>query len=415
MISKHEWEEQLMNKKWLSMRMKHGLGATGYSDFRISEIEKELKNVIEMSPGTYRGSIQPSKLVIEAAKKALDDGFTDYTYWEGLADFRKAVAKKLKRENGIEADPEKHITPTSGCTHAFDMTLRILVDPGDEVMMIDPEYCYFWRKLREHGAKTVPVPLKEPTKPASHWEFDTTALEKRITSRTKMLVMSNGNNPSGKLYSKEELEAVAEIATKNKIFVFSDELYEKVVFDGYKHFGIASLPGMAEYTITAIGFSKMQAMSGFRVGFAVANEEITRHMKWLVGHTVECVNSVGQKAAIAAMSEEMDDWHEEILSELQRRRDFAVARLNKIGGIVCNLPVGSYFLFPNISKLGTSQEVAEFFLREGRVKVLLGTDYGQINGEGHIRISFCAGWDRLAEGLERIAVTAEKLLAQKRR
>jgi len=415
MLTREQWDKELEAKKWLSKAMKREAlrGNQGYGRYVLEQTEKGLKDVIELSPGTYRWSIRPSKLVIDAAKKAMEEGYTEYAFGTGLKEFRNAIAEKLQRDNDIKADPETQITPTSGCTHAFDLILRVLVDPGDEVLMIDPDYGLYYSKLAEHDAKVVPVPLKEPDKPAGHWTFDPSDLEKRVTPKTKMFVFSNGNNPTGMLYGKKEIEEIAEIATKKDILVVADELYERLTFDGREHYSIASFPGMEDRTITLMGFSKVQAMSGFRVGFMVANKEITRYLKAQVAHTVECVNTIGQMAAIAAMSPEMNLWVKEVIQELTKRRNYAVSRLNNMRGITCGTPMGCFFMFPNTSALGKSHDVAEFFLREAKIRVPVGTNYGPINGEGHIRVTFAAGWDRLAQGLDAMNKAAEKLMTQK--
>lgn len=416
LLSEESWNSQLKENRWLSQKIKRGLigGGRGYGAYRLSEMEMRLDDVIEMSPGTYRGSVKPAKLIIDAAKRAMDDGYTEYAFGSGLKEFRIAIAEKLMREKNMKFNPDTEITATSGCTHAFNMTMDILIDPGDEILMIDPDYVLYWRRIEEYGAKAVPVPLKDPNILESPWTFDVAELEKRISPKTKMFVFSNGNNPCGRIFSKKELESIAEIAIRKDIYVFADELYEKLTFDGHQHYSIASIPGMAERTITAMGFSKVPAMSGFRVGYVLANKEVISQMKQEVAHSVECVNSVGQMAAIAAMSEEMNEWYNEIRKELQMRRDYTVGKLNSIPGIVCSKPVGSFFLFPNISRLGTSQAVAEFLLREAKVKVPVGTGFGPVNGEGHIRITFAAPWDRLARGLERIASAAAKLRVEQK-
>lgn len=372
---------------------------------RMDELEKRVPDAIELSAGTSRKARKPQAHLLEAAKKAIDDGYTDFASIKGYKDFRDAIAHKLSDENEVEYDPDTEISPTTGCQQAIDGTFRILVDPGDEVLLIDPEYASFEPPLRWYGAKVIPVPL---SKKDGNWSFNPSELSKRVTRRTKLLVMSNPNNPVGVLYSRKQLEAVADLAHDYDFFVASDELYEKIIFDGSKHTSIASLPGMHERTVMFIGFSKLDHISGFRVGFVAANRDIIEQMRNVIRFTTQCVPSIGQRTALASLLGPRD-WIGQVVEDYRRKRDFTVGELNKIKGVRCHYPQSGYFAFPDFSEYGiTSQYLAEYVLLHGRVKTVPGFWFGR-NGEGHLRISYSVGMDWITEGLSRLKDAVEKL------
>ncbi len=412
-----EWEDFHKHRddiRWLSQAAKRGLMADYADSFvgspmwgheRMDQLAKRVPNAIELSAGTSRKARKPEAHLLEAAKKAIDDGYTDFASIKGYDDFREAIARKLRNENAVEYDPETEICPTTGCQQAIDGTFKILIDPGDEVLLIDPEYASFEPPLRWYGAKVIPVPLE---KKDSNWSFNLSDLAQRAGRKTKLLVMSNPNNPVGILYSREQLKGIAELANDHDFFVMSDELYEKIIFDGGKHTSIASLPGMKERTITLIGFSKMDHISGFRVGFAAANREIIEQMYNVVRFTTQCVPSIGQRTALASLLGPRD-WIQRVVDEYGKKRDFAVNKLKNIKGVKCHTPQSGYFAFPDFSAYHIpSQYLAEHLLLEGRVRTVPGFWFGR-NGEGHLRISYNVGKDWIEEGIDRLQQTIEKL------
>lgn len=408
-VSKYEkWLEETTKKtKWLNKPTKERMLNQKRWRRDLSAEEQGLKDVIEIAPGTFRYSWPAPPMVIEAGKKALDDGHTDYIPGKGFLDYREAIAEMALRENGITADPLTEIQPTHGISFTFHLTMRSMIDPGDDILMLDPDY--FLSRIPSH-ANIIPIPLKEPSDPNSEWYFNIEELTERITPKSKILVFANGNNPTGHLYTKKELEQIAEVVIEKDLLVFSDELYSRCVFDGKKHVSIASLPGMEDRTITAYSFHKIEAMSGMRIGYVIANKDIIDVFTALTSHETECINTIGQKAGIAAASKECLDWiQEHTLPEVKKRLDFSWEKLNSITDVTCAKATGTYYLFPNISKyeLGNAQDIIDFFVREASVQVR--ANYGTINGPGHFRISTCAPWSRLAIGLERIQAALESL------
>ncbi|MBQ04632.1 hypothetical protein CL673_08035 [Candidatus Bathyarchaeota archaeon] len=404
-----EWfEKEILSKKWWNDVTKNRMGTERAFLRDLSAADRGLKDVIEIAPGTFRYSWPAPPMVIEAAKKALDEGHTDYIPGGGFRDFREAVAEKALREDGIEADIDKEIQPTHGVSFSFNIAGRHFLNPGDDVLLIDPDY--FLGRVPNFGANVIPVPLTEPTDPNKEWVLNIEELVDRITPNSKMLVMANGNNPTGHLYTKKELEQISEVVQDEDLLVFSDELYSRCVFDGKKHYSIAALPGMKERTITSTSFSKLEAMSGLRIGYVIANSDLIKVYRSISSYETECINTIGQKAGIAALSQEALEWMQKnTLPEVQKRRDYSWEKLNKIEDVTCAKATGTYYLYPNISKykLGNPRDIIEYFVKEAGV--LVRANYGPINTEGHFRISCCAPWERLTNGLERIKEALEKL------
>lgn len=408
MAGYQEWKEkQIQSTKWYNDASKERFESQQVWRRDMSAQERGLEEVIEIAPGTFRYSWPAPPMVIEAGKRALDEGHTDYIPGKGFLDYREAVAEMALREFDIDADPITEIQPTHGISFTFNLAMKGFINPGDEVLMIDPDY--FLSRIPSH-VKVIPVPLKEAINPREEWSFDVEELINRITPKTKMLIMANGNNPTGHLYTKKELEQISEIVQEKDLMVFSDELYARCVFEGKKHYSIGSFPGMEDRTITAYSFHKMESMSGMRIGWVIANKDIIRVFTALVSHETECINTIGQKAGIAAASEEALDWiQKNTLPEVKKRLDYCWEKLNKIEDVICAKATGTYYLFPNISKynIGTTNDIVDFFVKEAGV--LVRTGYGTINSPGHFRVSSCAPWERLAIGLDKISEALEKV------
>jgi len=401
-------EREVLSKKWWNKETKERMGTERAFLRDMSAAERGLKEVIEIAPGTVRLSWPPPPMVIEAGKKAFDEGHTDYIPGGGFRDFREAVAEKALREDGIKADVDKEIQPTHGVSFSFNIAMRNFIDPGDDILMIDPDY--FLGRVPNFGANVISVPLKEPSDPKKEWIFEIDELAERVTPKSKMLVMANGNNPTGHLYTKKELEQIAEVSQDNDLLIFSDELYSRCVFDGKKHYSIAALPGMKERTITSTSFSKIEVMSGLRIGYVIAPPDLIKVYRSMCSYETECINTTGQKAAIAALSKEALEWiQKNTLPEIQKRRDYCWKKLNKIEDVFCATARGTYYLFPNISKynIGSSDEIIDYFIKEAGVLVRAG--YGPLGTPGHFRVSCCAPWNRLALGLEAIEDALYKL------
>lgn len=386
---------------WLSDGMKAAFTTGDASDPIISarylgDLGEELGGVVSLSGGTI-GDMLPPEFVREAARDAVE-AYPHYPGVKGYRDLRHAISQKLARENGIEADPDDEILPTIGAQQVIDSAFRILVSPGDEVLLMDPEYASTEPAIRMAGGNVIPVPLRWD---GSEWRFDFDELARRASPRTKLLVMSNGNNPTGIVFSREELEQIADLAKTLDFWVFSDEEYEKTLFDGARHMSIAALPGMGERTVTAFSFSKAYGMTAYRIGYAVGPDKFIDHLHSILRFSIQACSAVGQRAAHAVLTGDMEPWLRESTANLERKRDYLVDRLNRISGIRCNVPRGVYFVFPDIRGLGLgSVELAEHVLREGRVAVAPGSQFGPL-GEGHLRVSFCPSRENIEEGMDR--------------
>lgn len=375
---------------------------------RMGDIGHGLSDIVNLSAG---GQIhrQPPAFVVEAVHAAADEGRFQYPGVRGDADLRAALGEKLARDNAIRADPESEILPTIGAQMAIDGAIRLLVDPGDDVMLFDPEYASIEPVVRAYGGNVVSVPLRDDL---GGWVFDHDALRRRVTPRTTLICFSNGHNPTGYLFTRDDLEAVAALVRERDLFVFADEEYEKLVFDNRQHVSIASLPGMAERTITAFSFSKAYCLSGLRIGYMVGPAAVMDHMYNVIRFNAQAVGALGQRAALAVLRGPSDAWLREVVADLQADRDYAVGRLNAMPGVRVHRPVGCYFLFARVEAEGMpSWALAEYLLKEARISVVSGHYFGR-TGARYLRISGCVGRQRLEEGLNRIERALARLGAR---
>lgn len=373
-----------------------GLPSPTLAAHRLKDLGAGLKGVVSLSAGGQIASPAP-ETVVAAAKQALDDGAVHSAGPNGLKIFREAAAEKLRRDNGINADPETEIIATIGAQLPIFASLAILVDPGDEVLIMEPEYAAIAPIIRMFNGIPVSVPYTEGER---EWQFDVAELERRITDKAVLFIFSNGSNPTGVNYSQADLEAISVLARQHNLMVFADEEYEYINFDGRRHYSIAALPSMKERCITAFSFSKTFSMSGFRIGYMVAPAWVVDYTSDMIRFTIQSCPSVSQYAAIPILKGHFHEWLDETMLDLQKKRDYAVERLNAMPGIKCAIPRGCYFLFPNMRETGlSSMEFAERLLLEERVSVIPGMSFGRL-GEGHVRVSGCVGWEGLRGGLD---------------
>lgn len=331
-----------------------------------------------------------------AAKKALDEGFTRYPPAKGFLDLRQALAAKLRAENGIEADPATEIFVAVGAMQVIFGAGLHLIDPGDEVIVIDPGYDYY-SQIRLFGG----VPVRVPAHAANRFKVDPGDLAAAVTSRTKLIVINTPSNPTGAMLDEPTLRSIAALAQERDLWVLSDEAYEHIVFDDLRHCSIASFPGMKDRTISAFTLSKSYAMTGWRVGYAVAPAALIAEMEKLMEHMVSGVTAVAQRAALAAVTGDQGCVGR-MVREYARRRTIVHEGLNTIPGVSCLRPEGTFYAFPDFSALGlTSWELARYLVREYGVALVPGSIFGR-NGEHFLRLSFAAGEDELRRGIERI-------------
>lgn len=332
----------------------------------------------------------------EAAKQALDQGIVHYGEFAGTLSFREALAQKLSANNGIDVGPEG-ILVTNGLTHAAYVSCMAALDPGDEVILLEPYYPQHTNKIELAGGRVVTAALSAD----NGFRIDRRAIGDVITSRTRMIALVNPVNPTGRVYSREELDIVAELAIEHDLMVMSDEVYELIVFDDNRHISIASLPGMQERTITQFAFTKAYAMDGWRLGYLAAPAFMLPALTKISVNDVAHVNVFVQEAGRVATTASQDCVRD-MVAEDCRRRDLVCERMNAMPGVSCPTPEGTIYAFPDISAHGNSETVARDILVATGVVTEAGAFYGSA-GEGHLRICFGAEpYERVNEAMDRL-------------
>lgn len=362
---------------------------------KVLQLQKEGRDVIRLQIG--EPDFCTPKHIIEAAKAAMDRGETHYAPNRGLLSLREEISKKLRRDNGIQADPAAEIMVTSGCAEGLYAAFMGLVMPGDEVIIIEPAYISYLQLTRAAHATPVFVRAKEE----NGWLPDMGELRAAVTEKTKMLVLNSPSNPTGVVYPRKLLEEIAALAREKDFLVLSDEVYEKLIYDGAEHVSIASLDGMWERTITINGFSKAFAMTGWRMGYLAANPDLFLPMLKVHQLSVASSNVIAQNAAITALraGEETVDAMRE---EYARRRRFLLDAFAEIPEISCVAPAGTFYIYPNVSGSGMSgKEFADRLLQENGVATVPGTAFDSFHN-AHIRISYASSMENLQEAICRI-------------
>lgn len=372
-----------------------------------SSIEVSAIKRLELMSRSVEGSVSlaqgipsfPTPLHIkEAAKKAIDAGLSDkYTPGYGIEPLREAISKKLKRDNNIQADPSQIIVTHGGIEALMAIFIAIL-NPDDEIILLTPDYASHITQtiIAHHGGKPVFVPLDE----SRGWAFDADRLEGAITQKTKAILVCNPSNPIGKIYSEAELKELARVATKHNLFIITDEIYEYFTFDNKKHISLASMPELADRTISVFGLSKSYAMTGWRIGYTVASRKLTQQIFKVHDSLVTCPTAVSQYAAIAALNGPMDDVHH-FRDEFEKRRNIVVEEFKKTDKLSLIIPEGAYYAFPKVNAEIDDYELAVRLVKEAGVAVVPGSAFG-LGGENHIRISFGCEEKQLREGLTRL-------------
>ena len=362
---------------------------------RMLELSAGMKNVVHFEQG--EPDFTTPKHILEAAVKAIQKGLTHYTEIDGTLELRRAIAEKLEKDNGIYADPRTEITVTSGSQESMLIAALGFLNSGDEALILDPYYPACFEDILLAEAKPVTVPLDE----RRNYRIRMEDLEGKITSRTKMIWTCNPSNPTGHVLSRQDLEIMADVAKRHNLIVFADEIYEKIVYEGARHVSIGSLPGMEDRVVTVNGFSKAYAMTGWRIGYVVAEKKLSAALRKLHYYAVLCPNAISQEAAVAALTEPQDCVRE-MVAEYGRRRKLVLHEIEKIKSLSCNKPEGAFYVFPNFSSYEKSDEVlASRLLKEVGVVTAPGSGFGTA-GEGHLRISYSISYEHVKEGMERI-------------
>lgn len=365
---------------------------------KAKELENAGKDVIHLEIG--EPDFTTPKHIVEAAQEALSAGEVHYAPNRGIPELRDSIAKKMKDENGIVADPKTDILVTQGAAEALYIAVIAHCNPGDELLIIEPSFASYENLAHLAGA----IPVSVPTREENNWVVDPEDILKAVTSKTKMILINSPCNPTGAVYPKEVLEKIAEYAIEHDLLVVSDEIYEKVTYQKDSHFSIGAIKGMEDRTITINGFSKAYAMTGWRMGYLVANKDLITNMLKVHQYAVTCIPTFAQFGANAAYTEKekSEQSVREMTEAYKRRRDIVYEGLKAIEGITTSLPEGAFYAFPNISKFNlSSAEFAEKLLTDVGVATVPGSVFSPF-GEGYIRISYATSEENLKEAMKRI-------------
>ncbi|MFC1928035.1 aminotransferase class I/II-fold pyridoxal phosphate-dependent enzyme [Chloroflexota bacterium] len=339
--------------------------------------------------------------ICEAAIESLEKGFTMYTSNLGMPELRQELSRYLKNNYNLEYDPGSELLITVGVSEALDLAMRAILDPGDEVITPDPCYVSYTPCI----VLAEGTPVMVPTNEEDSFEVSAAAIEARITSRTKAILIGYPANPTGSVMSRGKLAEVAEVARRHHLLVISDEIYAKLVY-GVEHTCVATLPEMKENAILLGGFSKAYAMTGWRIGYAAAPREIIATMTKIHQYTMMCAPTMGQVAAIEALKSG-EESAAEMTEEYNRRRLVITKGLRDIG-LPCFEPKGAFYAFPSIKGTGmTSEEFAERLLTEEKVAVVPGSAFGQC-GEGYVRCCYATSLTDIEEALDRMKRFVDK-------
>ncbi|OLC57587.1 MAG: aromatic amino acid aminotransferase [Chloroflexi bacterium 13_1_40CM_4_68_4] len=331
----------------------------------------------------------------DAAIASIRDGKTKYTSNYGIYPLREAIARDLESRYGLRYDPNDEILVTVGVSEAVDLALRATLNPGDEVVLADPSYVAYVPGIILAGAVPIPVPTRDVD---SH-RLLPSAVAKRITPRTRALLLGFPNNPSGAVLERADIEGLAKIAREHDLIVYSDEIYDRLVY-GAEHHTVAALPDMKERTVYLGGFSKSYAMTGWRVGYACAPAEVIEQMMKIHQYTVMCVPTAEQYAAVEALANGESDV-QEMVAEYDTRRRYMWKRFNDMG-LECFEPRGAFYCFPSIRSSGLgSEDFATRLLEEEKVVVVPGNAFGE-HGEGHVRTCYATSLRQIEEACDRI-------------
>jgi len=333
--------------------------------------------------------------IVEAAKKALDEGWTHYGPPQGLPELREAIASYISRTRGIKVGPE-HVCVVPGGKPIIFFPMLALLEPGDEVIYPNPGFPIYESMINFLGAKPVPIPLVEER----GFSFDLNLLRDRLSPKTKMLILNSPQNPTGGVIPPADIRAIADLARDRDLIVLADEIYSRIYFDEAP-LSITTLPGMLEKTIILDGFSKTYAMTGWRMGYGVMPEWLVDPINKLMVNSNSCTASFTQRAGIAALNGPQDEVAK-MTAEFRRRRDAFCAGLNGLPGVRCAIPGGAFYAYPNITGTGwKSEALADALLKDAGLACLSGTSFGAY-GEGYLRFSIANSYENLMAAIERM-------------
>lgn len=393
----YEMKESKLSSLISSIKESRTLSVTAL----INRLKAEGKNVLSFSAG--EPDFNTPDYIKQAAIKAINDNFTKYTANEGDSKLISAIINKLKRDNNLDFESE-NILVSNGAKHSLYNVLMAICNKGDEVIFQAPYWTSYPEMVKLTGASYIILDASVE----QNYKITPQQLKKAINGKTKAFIFNTPSNPSGAVYSKEDILELAEVLKEKDIFIISDEIYEKIIFDNEKHFSIGSIPYLKDRTITVNGLSKSYAMTGWRIGYAAGNKEVIKLARNLQSHSTSNATSISQAAAIAALSEESVEIQEMVV-QFKQRRDFIVKELNKIKGIKCPLPKGAFYVFFDVSDfygksykgkiINDSSSYCNYLLEEVQVGLVPGIAFGN---DHCVRMSYACSMNIIKEGVERI-------------
>lgn len=371
---------------------------------KFFDIANEIEDVISLGVG--EPDFDTPWHVREEGIYTLQKGRTFYTANRGLMELRTEISNYIARNHAVQYNPATQVLVTIGGSEAIDLALRACLEPGDEVIYHEPCYVSYLPCITLADGVPVPIPLKE----ANDFRLTAEELEAAITPKSKALILSFPNNPTGAVMTKEDLEAIAEVIVRHDLLVITDEIYSELSYTGKKHYSLIDLPGMVERTIYINGFSKAYAMTGWRLGYCCGPEEILAQMVKIHQFAIMAAPTMSQYAGTMALKNGASDV-EMMRDSYNQRRRFLMAELKRLG-IPCFEPFGAFYIFPNISQFGlSSEEFATRLIREHKVAVVPGSAFGQ-SGEGFVRVSYAYSIEELKQAFERIERFITELRAE---
>lgn len=369
---------------------------------KAQELERKGEKIVHFEIG--QPDFPTPRHIAQAGIAAIKSGKTYYTPSLGIHDLRVAIASRYSGMSYAPVDYQQVAVTPSGKTALFT-AFATIINPGDEVFYPNPGFPAYKILIEFFGGKAVPIPLVEKR----NFSFDMKVIRKKISKKTKAIIINSPNNPTGGIVPEEDLREIASLAYEHKTWVVSDEIYNQILYTGKPYISIYNMPKMRNQTIVADGFSKSYAMTGWRLGYLVAPKNIMERIDCFLTNSVACSPSFIQEAGVVAING--SQLHvKKMVRELKRRRDFVVKQLNAIPGVTCLVPDGAFYAFPNIKKFKkSSKEVEDYLLQDAKVALLDGTSFGEY-GEGYLRISYSTDMKTLALGIQRIKTSLQKLL-----
>jgi len=367
---------------------------------KAKALETEGRDIIHLEIG--QPDFETPEHICRAAYDAMLQGYTGYGPANGLPEFRSTIAKHISQTRGIDVHPDE-VVVTPGAKPILFFTILATIEEGDEVIYPDPGFPVYNSIIDFIGGVPVPLPLREEV----DFRFRIDDLVEAISDKTKLLIINSPHNPTGGKLDQNDLEAIAELAIKHDFIVMSDEVYSRILYEG-KHKSIISIPAMKGRTVLIDGHSKTYSMTGWRLGYGVMPEALARHVTKLTINSNSCTCTFTQIAGISALTGPQDSVSQ-MVTEFKRRRDLIIAGLNSIDGVSCKKPIGAFYAFPNVTKIGMSCEaLADYLIEEAGVAVLPGNSFGRY-GDGYLRLSYANSLKNIEKAIDRMKETIAKI------